>query len=130
VRGRPTILVVDNSPVNLSLASSIFEPFGYEVVHAGSVEEALDIARRRAPDLILSDVHMPGLGGYDFLRIVKQDAALQSIPFVFISSTVWGEAERVEGMQKGADAFILRPIEPEALLAEIARHIPGLDAAR
>lgn len=120
---RHVILVVDNSTVNLSLAMSIFGPFGYEVVSAASVREALEIARRRPPDLILSDVHMPGQSGYDFLRIAKQDDTLKSIPFVFISSTVWGEAERVVGVNQGADAFILRPIEPQALVAEIARCI-------
>jgi two-component system cell cycle response regulator len=114
-----TILVVDNSPVNLSLAASTFEPFGYEVVVAHSVAEALDLARRRRPDLILSDVHMPSQSGYDFLRIVKEDETLKTIPFVFISSTVWGNKERDAGLDLGADRFILRPIEPEALIKQV-----------
>src|SRR6185503_1026279 len=124
-KGR-TILVVDNSPVNLALASSTFEPFGFQIVAANGVREALDLARGRRPDLILSDVHMPGQSGYDFLRAVKDDAGLKDIPFVLISSTVWGDAERQMGLARGADAFILRPIEPQALIDEINRLIgPG-----
>ena len=124
---RPTglgrILVVDNSRVNLSLAASILEPCGYEVVTADNVDDALLAARRTTPDLILSDVHMPGRSGYNFLQVVKDDETLKTVPFVFISSTVWGESERKFGIQQGADAFILRPIEPQALLREIGRHL-------
>jgi two-component system cell cycle response regulator len=123
---KATILAVDNSPVNLSLVRSTLEPFGYDVLTAGTAREALDLARARSPDLILSDVHMPGQSGYDFLQIVKRDAVLRSIPFVFISSTVWGDAERRTGLQQGADAFILRPIEPRELIDEIARLLGGV----
>jgi two-component system cell cycle response regulator len=115
-----TILVVDNSPVNVALVKSTLQPFGYEVLAAGSVQEALQIAEQQMPDLILSDVHMPGQSGYDFFRIVKADGRLRAVPFVFISSTVWGEQEREAGLGLGAHRFILRPIEPEVLIAEIA----------
>lgn len=114
-----TILVVDNSPVNVALVKSTLQPFGYEVLAAGSVREALQIAQQRALDLILSDVHMPGQSGYDLIRIVKADDRLRTIPFLFISSTVWGEKERQACLGIGAHRFILRPIEPEALIAEI-----------
>lgn len=114
-----TILVVDNSPVNLALAKSTLEPSGYEMLAAGSVREALQIAQQREIDVILSDVHLPGQSGYDLFRIVKADDRLRSIPFVFISSTVWGEKEQQACLGIGAHRFILRPIEPEALIAEI-----------
>ena len=128
-RGR-LILVVDNSPVNLALAVSTFEPFGYRVVSATSASEGLEAARRRHPALIISDVHMPGQGGYELLRLVKQDARLRAIPFVLISSTVWAEADRAAALAQGADGFILRPIEPPALLAEVARYLhPSAGAA-
>jgi len=116
------ILVVDNSPVNLQLALSTFAPFGYEVHAANSVAEALEWLRTRTPDLILSDVHMPGADGYDFLRLVRADDRFRTIPFVFISSTVWGEVERNQGLGRGADDVILRPIEPAALVARIEKH--------
>jgi two-component system cell cycle response regulator len=116
---RATILVVDNSPVNLSLEQSTLEPFGYEVVTTHSVKEGLETARRIRPDLILSDVHMPDLTGFDLIRMVKSDGQLRSIPFVFISSTVWRDSDRQNGLALGAVKFILRPIDPQHLINEI-----------
>ena len=114
-----TILVVDNSPVNLELARSTLEPFGYEIRAARSVPEALALARETLPDLILSDLHMPGQDGFDFIRAVKADPALSAIPFVFISSTIWRDQDRTDGLALGAEKFIIRPIEPQALLREV-----------
>ena len=105
--------------MNLALVKSTLEPFGFDVLTAASVREGLDIARRRLPDLILSDVHMPGQSGYDLIRILQSDDRFRAVPFVFISSTVWGENERATGLGMGARRFILRPIEPQALIAEI-----------
>jgi two-component system cell cycle response regulator len=119
----PAVLVVDNSPANLELAVTLLESSGYRVLVAANVGDALERARLELPDLILSDVHMPGQSGYDLLRIVKQDDALKAIPVVFISSTVWRESERAHGLQQGADGFILRPVEPEGLAAELSRYL-------
>jgi len=116
---RATILVVDNSPVNLSLAQSTLEPFGYIVVITHSVKQGLQMARRIHPDLILSDVHMPDETGFDLIRAVKSDAQLRSIPFVFISSTVWQDSDRRNGLALGAMKFILRPIDPQDLINDI-----------
>lgn len=117
---RAIILVVDNSPVNLNLMRSTLEPFGYEVITAASAREALAVMQRHAPDLILSDVHMPEQSGYDLIQVVKADQQLSAIPFAFISSTVWQpELDRARGSALGAVKFIMRPIEPQALLAEI-----------
>lgn len=116
---RVSILVVDNSPVNLSLAQSTLEPFGYDVAVAHSVREGLEAARKNLPDLIVSDVHMPRESGFDFIRAVKADPHLRRVPFVFISSTVRGEADQITGMALGATKFILRPIDPEDLIREV-----------
>jgi two-component system cell cycle response regulator len=114
-----SILVVDNSTTNISLAQNLLEPLGYTVITASSVQEGLVLARSAHPDLILSDLHMPDKDGYAFVKAVKADPQLQPIPFVFISSTVWGEKDRTLGLALGATKFILRPIEPCALVAEI-----------
>jgi len=114
-----TILVVDNSPVNIRLSRSMLEPFGYRIIAAKGVDEAMQVLKERKPDLILSDVHMPAKDGFDFIQEVKADDELRNIPFVFISSTVWGDRERDRGLSLGADQFIVRPIEPQALIVEL-----------
>ncbi len=116
---RATILVVDNSPVNLQLMQSTLEPFGYKVITAGSAREALELARENPPDLILSDLHMPDMDGYGFLNALKSHESLKVIPFAIISSTIWGEKDPNHALRMGADKFILRPIEPQRLVAEI-----------
>jgi two-component system cell cycle response regulator len=114
-----TILYVDNTALNLHLLCSILEPFGYQVIAVKTVAEALKTAQQMPVDLILSDVHMPNLDGYDFLKLVKADAQLRSIPFALISATLRAEEDRNTAMKLGAVKFISRPIEPRALLAQI-----------
>ncbi|MCI0579533.1 MAG: response regulator [Chloroflexi bacterium] len=116
---RATILVVDNTAVNLEVIRTTLEPFGYAVVAAHTVPEALALARANLPDLILSDVHMPVENGFDFIRATRADPQLSNIPFVFISSSVWLDSDRRQGLELGAARFIARPIEPQQLLEEI-----------
>ena len=115
-----TLLVLDNTEINRDLLVSTLEPSGYVVVLAESVEEAFARALAAPPDLIVSDMHMPNQTGLDFLKMVKDAPALRAIPFVFLTSSVWGENERSSAVSMGAARFIVRPIEPKALLAEIA----------
>jgi len=116
---RATILVVDNMPLNIELARSILEPFGYVVIAALGMTEALNLARRTPPDLILSDVNMADGTGYDFIKAVKADPQLCAIPFVLITSTYLDPQEQAHGLALGAARFIVRPIEPQALLAAL-----------
>jgi two-component system cell cycle response regulator len=113
------ILVLDDTPMNLELKRSLLEPHGYEVMTAATADEALNAARRRPPDLILSDVGMLEGSGFDFLRRVKEDDALRDIPFVFLSATYWDESYRETGLRLGAARYLVRPLEPALLLAEI-----------
>jgi two-component system cell cycle response regulator len=114
-----TILVVDNSPVNIELARSILEPFGYAVITATGISEGFSRACQAPPDLILSDVNMSGGTGYDFIKLVKADPQLHTVPFIFITSTFVDASEQARGLALGAAKFILRPIEPRPLLAAI-----------
>lgn len=116
---RHTVLVVDDRPVNLDLASSLLEGSGYRVVAAQSMAEGLRLARETPPDLILSDVVMQDGSGYDFLREAKSDPRLRNIPFIFITATMTSEGARQKGLALGASKFLFRPMEPQALLREI-----------
>ncbi|HEY3128453.1 MAG TPA: response regulator [Acidobacteriota bacterium] len=118
---RATILVVDDSPVNRDLIRSTLEPFGYKVILAHTVQEGLELARSSPPDLILSDLHMPHEDGITFIKIVRTEPALNPIPFVFISASVFGDRDRRLALEEGATRFITRPIEPQALLQEIEK---------
>jgi two-component system cell cycle response regulator len=116
---RATILVLDNTEANISLACNILQPHGYTVTTARTVKEALSLARRQPPDLFLSDVHMPCEDGYDFIRAVKKDPVLHGIPFVFLSSTASRGKVQQDLLALGASRFLVRPIEPQALLAVV-----------
>jgi|SRR5947208_6107281 len=116
---RARLLVVDDSPVNLTLMRSILEPFGYKVTTVHSAREALELARQTPPDLIVSDLHMPDLDGYGLLGIRSKDPILRAIPFLLISSTVWKSDDRTTALALGADRFLLRPVDPRTLLDEV-----------
>ncbi len=113
------ILAVDDVHVNRELIRSILEPLGYQVILAHNVEQGMVLARLVSPDLILSDLHMPDQDGFMFITSVKSDPHLSQIPFVFLSSSVWGEKDQRKGLSLGAMRFILRPIEPQQLLREV-----------
>jgi two-component system cell cycle response regulator len=121
---RGTILVVDDSAVNLDLISSTLEPFGYTIVKAGSAAEALELLHGWTPDMILSDLHMPAQDGFAFFNAVRKSPALVAVPFVFVSSTVWGETDRMRALAIGATRFLVRPIEPMKLVEEIEACFP------
>jgi len=124
VAKRAVLLFVDNTIANIRLAQSLLEPQGYEILTAASAREGLDLARRIKPDLIVSDVHMPKQDGYDFHSMVQADPELAGIPFVFLSSSVWSIREKETALARGALKFLSRPIEAEALVAELEACLP------
>ena len=124
------ILVVDDAPTNRELIYQTLAPCGYDVRLASSVPDAMQQLRELTPDLILSDLHMPGEDGFAFIRRVKDEPRLAALPFVFISSSVWGEKDRENALALGITRFLLRPIEPHALIDEITRCLPDRDGAR
>lgn len=117
---RATILVVDDVPANIDFARSTLEPSGYNLVSARGVQEALGLIERIRPDLILCDLHMYPTDGYEFLELIKTSPVLKEVPVAIISSTTTDERERLDCLRRGAARFIGRPIEPQALLAEVS----------
>jgi two-component system cell cycle response regulator len=118
-----TVLVVDNAPANIQLLRALLEPTGLRVITTQSMSEALEKAQQMPPDLILSDVHMPHGSGFDLIRRIRGDPTLASIPFIFLTSSLWHESDRVEGLALGADGFLTRPIDPQSLLKELDKSL-------
>jgi len=116
---RATILVVDDQQVNRELLRTILEPFGYIVVLAENVPQAQALAHIHQPELIVTDMHMPGLDGFDLIRAVKADPLLQDIKILISSATIGSEQDCREALRLGALKCITRPIEPHMILAEV-----------
>ena len=118
VRRPARILVVDDQPTIAGLMSQLLTMVGYEVVTAPDVQQAEAEVRRQAPDLILSDVKMPGKSGYEFCRDLKSDPATRLIPFVLITGLT-DSSDKVRGIEAGADDFLNKPVLAEELKARV-----------
>jgi two-component system, cell cycle response regulator len=117
------VLVLDDSATNLTLMRSTLEPSGFEVVSATRIAEAQAAVRQGPPDLIMCDFHLCAESGLDFLRWVRAQPGLKSVPFVIVTSSVTDASDRLDAMAAGAESFITRPVEPEALIEEARRHL-------
>jgi len=119
---RPTVLVVDDTPDNLSLMSGLLKD-DYKVKVASSGEKALKIAASDTPpDLILLDIMMPGMDGYEVCRQLKADPATRHIPVIFLTAKSEVEDEKM-GLELGAVDYITKPISPPIVLARVASQL-------
>jgi DNA-binding NtrC family response regulator len=116
------ILLVDDVPANLSVLSSALEPHGYEILAAPNGATALKIAAKAKPDLILLDVMMPGMDGFETCRQLKQNDATRDVPVIFL--TARNEMESVvEGFRAGGVDYIVKPFQAEEVLSRVATHV-------
>ncbi len=111
------MLVVDDTPGNVRLLEAVLGPEGYEVISAPSGEEAFLAVREHAPDVILLDILMPGIDGYEVCRRLREEPATQALPVLMI--TAGGEQQKVAALEVGADDFIAKPFERAELLARV-----------
>lgn len=118
---RPKILAVDDEALNLYLLSELLEET-YDVVTAASAEECLDLLETLRPDLILLDVNMPGMNGYDLCVELKRMTLLQDVPILFLSALSFIENE-LEGLNAGAVDYIIKPFSGPILLSRIQTHL-------
>jgi putative two-component system response regulator len=120
--GKATVLVVDDTASDLSLIANLLKGV-YRVQVASSGEACLKVASAdNPPDLVLLDIMMPGLDGYEVCRLLKADAALRHIPVIFLTGKAAIEDER-KGFELGAVDYITKPISPPLLMARVATHL-------
>jgi len=112
------ILVVDDTPQNVKLLDAILSPRGYTVVTASSGAEALEKVRAEVPDLILLDIVMPGMSGYEVARHLRADPATRFLPIVMVTA-LGAQEEKIKAIEAGADDFLTKPVNQFELLARV-----------
>ncbi len=117
------ILIVDDLPQNLYLLEVLLKSNGYEVEQASNGIEALEIARKNPPEMIISDILMPGMDGFSLCRAWKSDDQLKNIPFIYYTATYTDPKDEKFAMSLGAERFIVKPMEPDIFLAIIKEII-------
>lgn len=108
------ILIAEDEPDIRELVAFMLRFAGYEVLAASNGEEAVQTATREVPDLVLMDVRMPRMTGYDACRIMKANPDLRDIPVVFLSAK-GQESEIQSGLEAGAEEYLLKPFSPDEL---------------
>lgn len=112
------ILVVDDSPTIVEVVKAMLEQAGYEVITAVDGLEALNAARKEKPDLIVLDVMLPKMQGYQVCRLLKFDETYQNIPIIMLTAKT-EESAKMTGLKTGADEYLTKPVKSDELLNAI-----------
>ncbi len=118
------ILIVDDETKNLKLFRDLLQRFGYVTIEATDGEQGVELAMLKKPDLILMDIQMPKMDGYEATRILKADITTKNIPIVAVTSyAMKGDKERM--FEAGCDGYITKPIDIQELLKKVAEYLSG-----
>jgi two-component system, cell cycle response regulator DivK len=113
-----TILIVEDNPTNMKLSTFLLESADYAVITATSAEIGLTLARDASPDLILMDIHLPGMDGLQATALLKADQATRAIPVIALTALAMkGDEERI--LAAGCDGYIAKPLDYKTFLASI-----------
>ncbi|MCP3670289.1 MAG: response regulator [Gammaproteobacteria bacterium] len=118
LRGNGTVLVVDDSPTELHILKGFLEEAGYAVLLAENAELGIEQVQSAKPDLILMDVVMPGLNGFQATRQLSRNPETSDIPVIMVT-TKDQETDRTWGLRQGAKEYIIKPVEKNELLSRI-----------
>jgi twitching motility two-component system response regulator PilH len=119
-----TILIIDDSPTDVRVFTTLLERAGHQVVAVSTAEEGIERVRADLPDLVIMDVIMPGMNGFQATRTLTRDPKTQNVPIVMITTKSM-ETDRVWGLRQGARAFITKPVNEKELLACINELLPS-----
>lgn len=121
------ILVVDDDPVLIKLVGSSLKKEGYDVTTAIEAADGLQIAMDQKPDLVVLDVMMPVINGYNFCRLLKAEQGKHGSAIIFLTSRNKKSDINI-GMEMGADAYLTKPVNTQELLAEVSRLLTKSDS--
>ena len=116
------ILVVEDHEENRRLLRDLLTSVGYELIEAVTGEEGLTLAEAEVPELILMDIQLPGMDGYEVTRRIKSNPALRHIPVVAVTSYALS-GDDVKALEAGCDAYVTKPFDPTELLAKIQEFL-------
>lgn len=117
------ILVIEDEEDNRRIVRDLLTSVGYEIIEAVTGEDGVTAAETQLPDLILMDIQLPGLNGYEATRRIKTNPALRQIPIIVVTSYALS-GDDVKAFEAGCDAYISKPFSPRALLAKIREYLP------
>lgn len=118
------ILIIDDSPTDVKIFSGALERAGHKVTSVATAEAGIDAAHKTKPDLVLMDVIMPGMNGFQATRSLTKDPETSAIP-VLIVTTKSMETDRMWGMRQGAKDVLVKPVSEKDLVAYVNKHLPA-----
>ncbi len=118
------ILIIDDSPTDVKVFSGALERAGHRVTAVASAEAGIAAAQKDKPDLVLMDVIMPGMNGFQATRTLARDPQTSSIPVVIVTSKSM-ETDRMWGMRQGARDFLVKPVSEKDLVERVNKHLPA-----
>jgi len=124
VTAQQTVLVVDDNEDNRRILRDLLRSAGYEVIEATTGEGGVATAKARTPHLILMDIQLPGIDGYEATRRIKADDTLRHIPLIVVTSDALS-GDDAKAVAAGADAYVAKPFSPRAMLAKIRDYLPA-----
>jgi len=118
------ILVIEDQEDNRRILCDLLTDRGYEIIEATTGLDGVTIAEKERPDLILMDIQLPGIDGYEATRRIKANPTLHQIPIIAVTSYALS-GDDAQALEAGCDAYVAKPFSPRALLAKIREYVPS-----